>query len=386
MSGLFDYLDWRGDIPFSWVPFSSVDNLILAELAYTDFDGVVPESGVAVTIREVRDRYFELHTREEILARTNFSGQAPMLLDRLAESKRFESLCLSDYLNVVDTDRDEQIAAVTYRIGDGMYYAAFRGTDNTIVGWKEDFELSYRTTAGQQRAAQYLNEVFAGREGVLLTGGHSKGGNFAVYASAFCLPGIRKRISRIYSNDGPGFREEVADTEAFREILPKVESIVPEDAIIGTLFSPQYRQLVVKSDAEGIWQHDPLSWQVLGSRFVEAEERSQGSRFFERTIQKWLEDIDDETRASFVNSLFSFFETAGAGTLDDVKNRLFGTINDMIRALWALPKEKQTEFRQVVTGLVGSTIRNYLETGKEKRITEKEKRIRKKPDTADLTE
>ena len=173
MSGLFDYLDWRGDIPFSWVPFSSVDNLILAELAYTDFDGVVPESGVAVTIREVRDRYFELHTREEILARTNFSGQAPMLLDRLAVSKRFESLCLSDYLNVVDTDRDEQIAAVTYRIGDGMYYAAFRGTDNTFDLALSDsgfFRIEFQDKNGNVSEKYTRDGSFTlTKEGVLVT-------------------------------------------------------------------------------------------------------------------------------------------------------------------------------------------------------------------------
>ena len=172
MGNAFDYLDWRGDLPFSADPFSDVDNLILCELAYTDLDGVVPESGVSVSIREARDRYFELHTREEILARTNSVRLAPLLLDKAADTRRYADLHLSDYMNIIDADRDEQISAVTCEVGDGTFYTAFRGTDDSITGWKEDFSLCFRTTAGQQRAVRYLNDVFAGRDVKLRVGGH----------------------------------------------------------------------------------------------------------------------------------------------------------------------------------------------------------------------
>ena len=188
MANIFDYLEWRGDIPFSTDPFNEVDNLVLAELAYTDFDGVVAPQGEPVPVRAVRDRYFRLHTRAEVRGRRTFTGPAPLLLDPLADSVRYRDMRIAWYRNHVSVKESVQMAAVTLWPGDGTVYAAFRGTDNTLVGWKEDFTFSYLTeTPGQRMAVEYLNERFRDGSLPIRVGGHSKGGNFAVYASVFAV-------------------------------------------------------------------------------------------------------------------------------------------------------------------------------------------------------
>ena len=210
MATIFDYLNWRGDISLNEDPFNEVDNLILAELTYTQFDGLTGEGGDPVTIEEVREGFFSTHDRTEIKIDDNPIVRAPLLMDGMVSGQRFAGTELSYYVNMIDTEKDLQMAAVTYKLNDGSYYIAFRGTDNTIVGWKEDFTMSYLPeTEGQRRAVEYLNKVGPGCRGSIRVGGHSKGGNFAIYASAFCSSEIRDKIETVYSNDGPGFRNEI---------------------------------------------------------------------------------------------------------------------------------------------------------------------------------
>ena len=289
MANIFDYLQWRKDVPFSVSPFNEVDSLVLTELVYADFEGAVPENGERVTIEEVRDRFWQRHTPEAILAEDTFTKRAPFMMDDMANNARYGGTEMSFYYSVVDAEADVQLAAVTFWLPDGTAFVSFRGTDSSIVGWKEDFYLSFLPeTEGQRRAVAYLNEHFGENSMPLRVGGHSKGGNMAVFAAVSALPEIRKRILAVYSNDGPGFLEAFTQTEAYRDMLPRIICTVPEDSIIGTLLSSEAYQHVVKSDAVGIVQHDGFSWQVLGPRFVEVEKRSDSSFFIETTLRQWL--------------------------------------------------------------------------------------------------
>ena len=218
MAVLQEYLDWRADIPLSVSPFNDVDNLILATLAYTGFDGIVPGGGEPVSLSFMCESFFQTHSKEEIRERGTQIERAPLLMDGMLSGARFGSLKACRYINEIDTDKSAQISAVTFLLDDGTAYVAFRGTDSTLVGWKEDFNLSYLTeTAGQQRAVEYLNETAAEIPRPIRVGGHSKGGNFAVFASAFCS--VQDRILSVYSNDGPGFRTEIVHSDAYRRIL-----------------------------------------------------------------------------------------------------------------------------------------------------------------------
>ena len=353
MANIEDYLNWRGDLPLSLDPFGEVDNLILSQLAYVDFDGVVsPDIKDCLPVKEAARLYFERHTMEELKARKTFISSAPFLLQQAAQTRRFGDLKLSGYVNLLDEKAEAQLSAITFHLPDGAAYVAFRGTDDTLVGWKEDFNLSFLdATEGQRQAARYLNENFAGAGIPLRVGGHSKGGNFAVYASAYADAGIRGFIQTVYTNDGPGLKEDLTAAEGYQEILPRIVSTVPEDSVIGLLLSSEAKNHVVKSSAAGILQHDAMTWQVLGRNFVETKERSAFSQFFEKTLRKWISGLEEKERAAFTESLFGLLTAGGVSTLTDMKNsRTF--LMDVIKKAASMPKEERQEFQTILTQLL----------------------------------
>ena len=358
MGDLFAYLDWRGDLTLEADPFNEVDNLLLSELSYTDFEGVFDEDR-EYSLRETVERYFAIHTEEEVQARTSFIGHAPLLMKPMAQSERFRNLTVSSYVNVVDEEREEQFAAMIFRIREGerppLIYVAYRGTDDNLVGWKEDFNFSFlRETPSQKRAVEYLEEHFAGKQEQIYVGGHSKGGNLAVYASSFCSHEIREGILRVYSNDGPGFREEVVESEGYREILPKVSSFVPEMGVIGMLLNNSLSHEVIRSSQTGIMQHDALSWQILGNKFVRVEERSEASQFLDSTVRGWLSGLNDEEREQFVDLLFSLFGASGEKTLEGLQKSGLRSANDIVKAMRSLPADERKKFNGILWKLVDS--------------------------------
>ncbi len=342
MANIHDYLIWRGDVPFSVSPFNEVDGLVLSELAYADFHGVVPEGGERVTIEEARRLFWEKHTKEEIMAQDSYTKTAPFLLDGMAGKARFGGTAMAYYYDVIDTDEDIQLAAVTFYLPDGTAFVAFRGTDDTVVGWKEDFILSYMPeTEGQRRAAQYLNRHFSGQTLLLRVGGHSKGGNLAMFAAIKAEPQVRRQIIAVYNNDGPGFLKEFTETDAYRDMLPRIICTVPEKAVIGTLLTNKAYQHVVKSTASGIYQHDGFSWQVLGTRFVETEKRTEGSVVLESTLHQWLSEQSEENRRMFVNTLFGLLESTGKATIGEIKGDMLGSLLSMKKMLETMQKEQR---------------------------------------------
>jgi hypothetical protein len=343
MANIFDYLKWRSDVPFSVDPFGEVDNLVLAELSYTDFDKIVPSDSREISLRDAHAEFFRRHSRDEILTQTSFTAKAPLLMDEMILGGRFGNIKLSNYINEIDRSKDAQFSAVTLHLDDGTIYVSFRGTDGTIVGWKEDFNLSYISeTEGQRKAVAYLNSIASECDCDIRVGGHSKGGNFAVYAATFCKDEAKSRITEIYSNDGPGFREEVTASPQYMSVLPKIISIVPETSVIGLLLSSVAVHRVVKSDASGIFQHDGFSWQVCKNRFEDAA-LSDMAIFIEKTLGTWLGEMDDETRKSMTASVFSLFEATGMDRFSIMSQKKWKSTEAIISSVYGLPKEKRRE-------------------------------------------
>ena len=357
MANLFDYLTWRSDVPFSAAPFNHVDNLLLSELIYTDFGGVVPNDGTAVSLAEARERFFTLHTREEVEARTAYSytARAPLLMDAMLGGARFRDLRLCCYEAVTDPEAAAQFAAVTFLLPDGTAYVAFRGTDGTVVGWKEDLILSYRSnTAGQLHAVDYLTRVGALTDWPLFVGGHSKGGNLAVYAAAHCAAALQDRLLRVWTNDGPGFREEVRAKAGYRRIQGKCVSIVPDTSVIGLLLESDCERRVVKSSAGGLAQHDGFSWECGPRDFVPAELSRTGA-YLEKAVDNWVARQDEATLRSLVDSLFTVFEATGEETFHSMSTKKRRSAELMMAAFRALPKEKQWELLAATGKIVAST-------------------------------
>lgn len=353
MPNIVDYVIWRGDLTFEKCPFNEIDNLIFSQLSYVDFAGIVSEDAdKTITLREASKLFWEGKDNASVLKDYPINGKRAIFMRQAAKSARFGDILLSGYVDLVDVNTETQMSAVQFRLPDDTVYVAFRGTDATIVGWKEDFNLSYMTqTAGQRSAVDYMKRYFDRTSLRLRVGGHSKGGNFAVYASAFSGAKVQKQIEVIYSNDGPGFRQEVVEKPQFQQIIERTVSIVPEDTIIGALLNPIKAKFVVKSSEDGLMQHDAFTWQVLGPRF-ETTTRSKESLFVEKTVAGWLDEVDDESREMFVDQIFAFIQASGAKKLVDLKS--FKEISSILRAARDLPKEDQEQFKDVLTQLVKS--------------------------------
>ena len=333
---ILDYLDWRGDLTFAERPFNEVDNLIFSELAYAEMENIVPESfAFTVSLRTLCESYLALGYQSVLI-----NDPLP-LLQKAAVCERYRDVRVGGYLNRVDEGEQMQFAAMTFALGDGTLDAAFRGTDNTIVGWREDFNISFLPeTPGQAEAAAYLNRLAAASTCPIRVGGHSKGGNFAVYAAAFCEEELNdnRRIVEVYSNDGPGFNSSAADSLRYKAILPKVKKIVPESSLIGLLLSSWAERRVIRSDAKGLLQHDPYTWSVVGDHFVAADGLSPESTFMDETLAGWIDSMDNEQKKAVVSAIFDSMEASGASTITEMNENKWLSYSAIGKALGALDK------------------------------------------------
>lgn len=332
MANVFDYLKWRGDLSFRQSPFNDVDNLVLSLLAYIPFDGAVPASpGEGVPLREAALGFL---SRRDAGKAVRIRRDLEFLL-AVMDCPRFGSLRLSAYVSQLDPLEEKQFAAFAIDLGRGRHYMAFRGTDNTLVGWKEDFNMSFLSPVpSQEEALRYLEAVGPKLGGSLLLGGHSKGGNLAVYAAAFCSPELQKRIRRIYNNDGPGFTGKVLHSSGHRAVERRICTFVPQTSVIGMLLEHEERYTVVHSHQLGLLQHDPYSWEVLGAKLVFLEETSPECRFLDRTIKDWIAGMDVGERRQFVDLLFDVLGAGHAETLPQLTANWYKSARAMLKTLW----------------------------------------------------
>lgn len=302
MNNMVDYVYWRGDILFSQLPPNPVDMLIFSELSYLRFDGIVPEDPrFSAPLRTVVKTFLSLEDAEK---RCRVSEDLT-LLKAAADSARFGNLGLTFYRNRFIPQEDTQFAAITYLLDDGSACLAFRGTDNTLVGWREDFDMTFQDSVPAQRLAkEYTEEFAAGSEMPLRLTGHSKGGNLAVYAGAKSEPAVQARIREVYNQDGPGFTEHMMSDPGYLALLPKIRTFVPQASVFGMLLERREGYTVIKSSQFGLMQHDPHSWEVMGGNFLVMEERTQDSYFLDKTFRAWLEGMTREERSKFFDAVF----------------------------------------------------------------------------------
>ena len=359
---MYEYLNLRGEQTFGTNPFNEVDNLILAQLAYVDFDGIVGESrDDKISIGDVCSKYWEMHTAEEIRNRSSFVKNSPFLLKPVAESRRFGKTMLAGYVNYISKDAEAQMSAVQFYLEDGTTYVAFRGTDETIIGWKEDFNLSYMIrTEGQRLAVEYLEKNFKNTRLRLRVGGHSKGGNFAIFASAFACDAVKTQIQEVFTNDGPGFRKEITELKEYKDVLKKTKSFIPSYSIIGRLLSSGLNPKVVGSSAKGILQHNALTWQITDDHF-QYTERAGDSIFVENVLDDWIKNVDDNARRLFVDQIFNILQAAGGDTMEEIKDSTLRDLGEAISMIRKIPKDQQKELSEVLEKLVRSGEKNIYE-------------------------
>ena len=335
---LLDYLAWRNDVPLSISPFNEVDNVIFSYLSYIDFRDLKEDWKGFFDLRDLFRDFCEKHSLEEIETTGEFTERAPLLLKEMMEGERFSATKVGYYAE--DFDKD---------------YISFRGTDKTITGWKEDFLMSCQSeTAGAKEAVEYFNKTAPVLEGELILGGHSKGGNFAMYAAAFCEAEYKERIVQVYNNDGPGFREEVIQSPEFHEILPKISTVAPQSSIIGQLLSNPAKQHVIHSTAKGILQHDAMTWEAEKDSLVSSE-LDELSEYTKTTLGSWLESMDDETRESLCTTAFSLIESTKSETFIEFSGNLMKNMETIWKEMGKLPEEKKKEIMNALSNLMESS-------------------------------
>ena len=297
MSNMFDYLKWRGDILFSQLPPNPVDALIFSTLSYIRFSDIVPDNPrQRISLRSAADALLE----ERVRVKNDLE-----LLTAAAGTARFGRVGLSFYQDVFIPEEDTQFAAITYYLEDNTAFLAFRGTDNTLVGWKEDFNMTFQESIPSQRLARDYTLTFSAASRVPLhLGGHSKGGNLAVYAAAKYDRFTQKRIVTVYNQDGPGFTEQMMTDPGYLNIVPKVRTYVPQSSVFGMLLEHEEPYIIIKSNQIGLMQHDPYSWEVIGGDFIPEETLTADSRFLDRTFRKWLAGMSTEERNAFFDNVF----------------------------------------------------------------------------------
>ena len=306
MANIIDYVLWRGDLPVAQAPLGEVDALILSYLSYMPLDaaaGAQEEDG-RVTLAGAAQAMLERNARGEGGLAYSVKDDR-RLLAAIGQSVRFGTMRVCAFVNRVDGRAEEQFSAVTFLPEAGPAFVAFRGTDNTVVGWQEDFNMCFESEVPAQRdAAAYAQRMAQVLPGGLILGGHSKGGNLAVYAAMFAGGQARGRIERVYNFDGPGFNEEIVASPAFGAMDGRVRTFVPQSSIVGVIMEHDEPFTIVRSDGVGIFQHNPYTWQVMGGGFIALPERTGASHFADATFRRWLASLSPEVRRRAIGGIF----------------------------------------------------------------------------------
>mgnify|MGYP000828586482 CR=1 FL=1 len=345
MPNILDYLTWRGDVPFSVSPPNEVDNYIHCKIGTLDFTGIVPENELYVPLPQAVEAYFAAGGAEKLGALSS-PYIAPMV-KRLPETVRFREVMLTGFRQVYDEKKTEQFSALTLRLPGGQHYVTFRGTDDTIVGWKEDLNMGFlEEIPSQKQAVEYVARVarqYSDR--TIRIGGHSKGGNLAVYSAAKSSGEIQERIVAVHNNDGPGFAWDISETTGHKRIASRIHTILPQTSVVGMLMEHEKRYQVVHSTYDGLYQHDGFSWQVLGTQFVHLDDFSREGKLVDETLSSWADSLNTQQREALADALYSVFTASGAKTLSELTEEKLKSAAAMLKTY----KNLDRETRRMVT-------------------------------------
>ena len=366
MGNIMDYISWRGDLSFAQSPFNEVDNLILACFSYVNLDRIPAVSGQkGIELKKLVKEFKKLHTIKELEADKSFIRLAPFMMFEMSESVRFGNCVIRNYVNEIVTEAEQQFSAVEIVLDDGTSYISFRGTDDTIIGWKEDFNLSTGVVPAQERAVEYMQRISDKASGMLRVGGHSKGGNLAIYGSVMCKS-VHDKILEIYSNDGPGFSKEFQESPETAEMMPKIIRIIPEYSIIGTLLEHEKQPIIVASTSRGLLQHDGFSWEVQGPGLVRRDSLNKTALRFIEILHKWIDGMDMEQKRLLIEDLFATLQASGYENLSEVQSGGIKSLAAMVKRLDKFAPESRGMMQELLTAICGGWLEQLQEHTKDK--------------------
>ncbi len=339
MDNMLDYVEWFGDLGFKEKPLTDVDNFVFCKLSYLLMNDISFDK--PRTLRSVVD---------ELRATTGINGTfygKEIIVEKAAESKRYGNLLISDHEDVYDAAVSAQFSAVTFEISDTERFIAFRGTDETMVGWKEDFMISFTETEAQKKSLEYLRKYVSDNK-MIYVAGHSKGANLALYAAAHLEDEYQHLIKRVYMNDGPGLCPEVCDKSLVEKIKDKSIRYMPEYSIFGKLFEETaIPAVILKSTNEGVMQHDLFSWGVYHGEPLTTNKNLPGSIFINQVLDQWIESVNNEKRVTFVNNLFNAIDNCGLKTTTQIVEKGPFAIEKILIEMLSLDRETVRTFMKL---------------------------------------
>ena len=309
MSDPFDYLVWRGDITINQDGFNEVDNIILALVSYIDFKNFIPAHPLVkkIKFKTACDHLFKVYPKDKMELGLIVPHDIVELTYEASRVNRFKDLYVSNMIDIIDEEREMQFAAMVFHLDDDTIYVSYRGTDDTLIGWQENLNLIVKfPVPAEIEAAKYLNEVASiYKDKKIYVGGQSKGGNLAVYAAIYCDDEIKDRIIEVYNNDGPGFEGPI-DKDKFNLVKDKIIRIMPNNSIVGMMLKPyRGKDIIVKSVNKGVYQHNSVSWQVIGNKFETVDKLVQNSHNIEKAVQRTVDDLSYDERINLVEDTYN---------------------------------------------------------------------------------
>ena len=357
MANINDYILWRGDIPIDEkYKFNEIDSMILARFSYLIFDRI--EMTEEETIGSISEKMKDF-PNEDFL----YNGDKEMIT-YLGHSERFQNMKVTDFVITNDKEAEKQFGAITIHYLDSEMYISYLGTDWTINGWKEDFNMAFMDKVPCQIAGkEYLEKVaFKYPNKKIRIGGHSKGGNVAIYSGITISEDIKQRIIKIYNYDGPGFNKEMINKYANDEIINKIETYIPQDSVVGRLLNHKEKTTISLSVEKGILQHDIFSWQVLKDEMLKSAKNTDNSEVIDKTLTDWLEITTADQRKIVIDSVFEILYSTDAISFGDITNNLPTSIPKILKKYGELSKDD----KENITSMIKIIINSYRNVIKEK--------------------
>ena len=358
MKNMLDYIKEFGHVSFEERAFSEIDALVLTELEYLPLEKVVPsdENGENfVTVKEIAE-YMQEHKQE-------LFDENPMMITQelhevsqvIADAPRFQSLKFFGVVSEWDKDTTKQFAAVTVEVEPSVRLVVFRGTDETLIGWKEDFLMTYSPlVAAQTDAKEYLAKQASLWDGDLMISGHSKGGNLAIYAAATQEEDVQLRIVDIFCFDSPGLYRSVLETKGYQNIVPLAMRYIPQDSLVGLMLESEVPYVIVKSNATGAMQHSAMTWEIEDGQFIKMEKLTKNSQLNDQTFKKWTESLSDEELELFWNVFFELLFNAGIDTVNDLYGQFMHYVQEFLKAAGEMDEEKRELLTRIALLLVST--------------------------------
>ncbi|MCR8967822.1 DUF2974 domain-containing protein [Streptococcus zalophi] len=355
MSNFIDYVKKNRNTLFEELPINEVDIASINELSYLPIGEAIdfPNKTDFVSIKKIEEKNHRLFKKSEYSFMT--TKERVTLYQEMLDSKRYDDIEIGFYVNDINPVVEKQFSAMVFRLPSINYtQVVFRGTDDSLIGWKEDAKMTYMQTMPSHKSAlNYLTDFLSKWQGNVVVSGHSKGGNLALYATSMIEETYHNQITAIYALDSPGHYDSLLETSCYSMIKPKIISIIPKESIVGVMLRPDLKTRIVESKSFGFSQHKVSQWQVKDNHFLLAKDTTIISKALEETFKLWQKELSRKELETFFNIFFDLFFDIGVESLDDIKNNKRKTLAHLLKEIVNLrPKEKKIMRKSLRTMII----------------------------------